>query len=60
MLISVHRPRKTVQVMMNNVPDRVHHFLDIEAQVDGKEDDGKDRDGPGPDELTLVFSMSAL
>jgi hypothetical protein len=46
--------------MMNNVPDRVHHFLDIEAQVDGMDDDSQDRDGPGPGELTLVFSMSAL
>ena len=45
--------------MTNNVTDAVHHFLDIEAQVDNKEDDDGYGDGPGPGELTLVFSMSA-
>ena len=34
--------------MMNNVPDAVHCFLDIEAQVDNEEDDDGYGDGlPG-------------
>jgi hypothetical protein len=57
MLISVYR--KMVEVMTNNIPDSICHFLDIEAQVDSEKDDGRYGDGPGPGELTLVFSMSA-
>ena len=44
--------------MMNNFADAVHHFLDIEAQVNNKVEDDED-DGSGLGELTLVFSMSA-
>ena len=46
--------------MMNNVPDVVRHFLDIEAQVDNEEEDDRYGDGP-PGELILVyFYMSAI
>jgi hypothetical protein len=44
--------------MTNNVADAVHHFLDIEAQVDNEVEDDEG-DGSGLGELTLVFSMSA-
>jgi hypothetical protein len=49
--------RNVAEAMTNNVSDAVRRFLDIEAQVDGEEDDDRYGDGPGPGELTLVFSM---
>ena len=51
--------RNVAEAMVNDVPDRVCHFLDIEAQVGSKEDDDESGDEP-PGELTLVFSMSAI
>jgi hypothetical protein len=60
MLISAHRKLGNVaEAMLNNVPDVVRHFLDIEAQVDSEEDDDGSGDGP-PGELTLVLSIVLL
>jgi len=44
---------------MTNVPDMFHHFLDLKAQVDNEEDDGRYGDELESGESTLVFSMSA-
>jgi hypothetical protein len=45
--------------MMNNVPDAVRRFLDIEAQVGDEEDDDGYGDGP-PGKLTPVLPMSTV
>jgi hypothetical protein len=47
--------------MMNNVPDVVHRFLNIEAQVGDKEDDDGYGDGPPiASKLTPALSMSTV
>jgi hypothetical protein len=45
--------------MMNNVPDVVRRFLDMEAQVGNEEDDDGYGDGP-PGKLTPALPMSAV
>jgi hypothetical protein len=45
--------------MMNNIPDAVRRFLDIEAQVGDEEDDDGYGDGP-PGKLTPALPMSAV
>jgi hypothetical protein len=57
-LISAHRKLRNV-AMMNNVPDAVRCFLDIEAQVGDEEDDDGYGDGP-PGKLTPALPTSAV
>jgi hypothetical protein len=40
MLISAHRKlRNIAEAMMHNVPDVIHHFLDIKPWVGSEDDD---------------------
>jgi hypothetical protein len=60
MLIYAHRKlRNVAEAMTNNVPDVVHHFLNIEAQVGDEEDDDGYGDGP-LGKLTPALPMSTI